>query len=109
MEHFDFQEDHTALELELTDFQNYLLSISLSSSSENIWPPVPKEKYPILVHVCLKVKAMFSSTYQCEVSFSSIKFIKNKYRNRSTDEHLDNCIRMTATTYSFNTKKLVDD
>lgn len=107
MQHFE--EDNAAVEMELIDFQNDLSLKSLTSSSENIWPFVPKEKYPILVQVGLRVKAMFSSTYLCEVSFSSMKFIKNKYRNRLTDEHLDNCIRMAATTYSPNIKKIVDD
>lgn len=38
-----------------------------------------------------------------------MKFIKIKYRNRLSDGHLDNYIRMAATTYSPNIKKLVDD
>lgn len=103
-----FGGDPAAVEMELVDFQNDL-SLRTLSTTGNIWPLVPKEKYPIIIQVALRLKAMFSSTYLCEASFSSMKVIKNKYRNRLTDEHLDNCIRMAATTYSPNFKKILND
>lgn len=103
-----FGGDQAAVEMEFVDFQNDL-SLRTLSTTGNIWPLVPKEKYPIVIQVALRLKAMFSSTYLCEASFSSMKFIKSKYRNRLTDEHLDNCIRMAATTYSPNFKKILDD
>ena len=102
-----FGEDQAAVEIEVVDFQNDL-SLRTLSTTGNIWPLVPKEKYPNVIRVALRMKAMFSSTYLCEASFSSMKFIKNKYRNRLTDEHLDNCIRMATTTYSPNFKKILD-
>jgi hypothetical protein len=102
-----FGGDQAAVEMEVVDFQNDLSLRSLSTT-ENIWPLVPKEKYPIVIQVALRLKAMFGSTYLCEATFSGMKFIKNKYRNRLTDEHLDNCIRMAATTYSPNFKKILD-
>lgn len=85
------------MEMEMIDFKNYLSLKSLMSRSKNIWPLVTKEKYPILVQVGLGMKAMFSSTNMCEASFSNMKFVKPKYRNRLTDENY-NCIRMGATT-----------
>ena len=102
-----FGENQAAVEIEVVDFQNDL-SLRTLSTTGNIWPLVPKEKYPNVIRVALRMKAMFSSTYLCEASFSSMKFIKNKYRNRLTDEHLDNCIRMATTTYSPNFKKILD-
>ncbi|GFV77298.1 hypothetical protein TNCV_445281 [Trichonephila clavipes] len=56
MEHFDFQTDSAALEQVPIDFQIDLPVKSPSSSSENIWPLVPKKNL-ILVQICLKVKS----------------------------------------------------
>lgn len=103
-----FGGDQAAVEMEFVDFQNDL-SLRTLPTTENIWPLVPKQKYPLVVQVALRLKAMFSPTYLCEASFSSMKFIKNKYRNTLTDEHLNNCIRMAATTYTPNIKKILLD
>ena len=67
--------------MELIDFQNDFSLKSLTSSSENIWPFVPKEKYPILVQVGLRVKAMFSSTYP--VSYTHLDVYKRQQYNFS--------------------------
>ncbi|XP_030745088.1 general transcription factor II-I repeat domain-containing protein 2-like [Sitophilus oryzae] len=102
----NFGEDIAATEMEVIEFQNDLALKSLVSSTKCIWSIVSKDKYSVLCRVALKVKALFSSTYLCESSFSNMKFIKNKYRNRLTDEHLDNCIRMAVSNYTANIKKL---
>ncbi|KAG8451802.1 hypothetical protein GDO86_003847 [Hymenochirus boettgeri] len=75
----------------------------------NLWPVVPNEKYPHLISVAQQVKAFFPSTYLCESTFSSMNFIKNKYRTRLTDDHLDSCIRHGVTNYSPDFKKIVDE
>jgi hypothetical protein len=105
----NFGEDIAATEMEVIEFQNDLALKSLVSSTKCIWPIVSKDKYSVLCRVALKVKALFSSTYLCESSFSNMKFIKNKYRNRLTDEHLDNCIRMAVSNYTANIKKIIDE
>ncbi|XP_072398351.1 SCAN domain-containing protein 3-like [Diabrotica undecimpunctata] len=105
----NFGEDIAATEMEVIEFQNDLALKSLVSSTERIWPIVSKDKYSVLCRVALKVKALFSSTYLCESSLSNMKFIKNKYRNRRTDEYLDNCIRMAVSNYIANIKKIIDE
>lgn len=105
----NFGEDIAATEMEVIEFQNDLALKSLVSSTKCIWSIVSKDKYSVLWRVALKVKALFSSTYLCESSFSNMKFIKNKYRNRLTDEHLDNCIRMAVSNYTANIKKIIDE
>jgi len=116
LEHFE--EDSASVEIELLDFQQDLTLKSLvsslqgrtvNSSPPNVWPLVSKEKYPILTRIAKKVKALFSSTYLCEATFSNMKFIKNKYRNRLTDKHLDDCVRMSSTTYLPNIKKIIEE
>lgn len=101
-------ENTTQIEMEIIALQCDL-TLKSTTDAKCIWPFVCKDKYPSLVSVALKIKAMFSSTYLCESSFSNMKLIKNKYRSRLTDEHLDNCLRMSVTSYSPNLKKLVED
>ena len=62
------------------------------------------ERYPlesdIRKHKIRDLKAEFwalFSTYTCEAAFSRMNMIKNEYRNRLTDEHLDMCMRMALT------------
>lgn len=105
----NFGEESTATEMELITFQNDLVLKSLASNTAFIWPLVSRDKYPVLCRVAMKMKALFSSTYMCESSFSNMKVIKSKYRNRLKDEHLDNCIRMAVTNYSANVKKIIEE
>uniref|UniRef100_A0A8D9DSW3 SCAN domain-containing protein 3 n=1 Tax=Cacopsylla melanoneura TaxID=428564 RepID=A0A8D9DSW3_9HEMI len=83
--------------MELIELQSDIPLTSIDS--KNIWSQVPKEKYPVLCRTTLKVRSLFSSTYLCESSFSHMKFIKNKYRSKLTDNHINNCIRMDLSNY----------
>ncbi|XP_050505187.1 general transcription factor II-I repeat domain-containing protein 2A-like [Diabrotica virgifera virgifera] len=102
-----FSEIRPETELEIVTLQNDLCLKSVAGK-ENFWCLVSKQKYPILVNVALKINALFCSTYLCESTFSNMKFIKNKYRSRLTDEHLDSCIRLRITNHQPNVKKLTD-
>uniref|UniRef100_A0A8D8VSJ7 EPM2A-interacting protein 1 n=1 Tax=Cacopsylla melanoneura TaxID=428564 RepID=A0A8D8VSJ7_9HEMI len=88
--------------MEVIELQSNIALKSIDSTNVDIWSHVPKEKYPIMRTIALKIKSLFSSTYLCESSFSHMKFIKNKYRSRMTDAHLQNCIRMAVTNYPPN-------
>lgn len=55
------------------------------------------------------VKAMltiFSSTYACETLFSSLNYIKNKRRNRLTDDASSACVILKNTNYNPEIKEL---
>ena len=43
--------------------------------------------YPILFQESLKIIIPFPSSYLCEVGFSAVAFIKDKYRNRLDEKH----------------------
>lgn len=106
----DFNADGPTAELEIVTLQNDLcLKSVIGQENERFWSLVPKDKYPVLVNMALKMKALFSSTYLCESTFSNMKFIKNKYRNRLTDDHLDSCIRLGITNYEPDVKKLTNN
>ncbi|XP_050503442.1 EPM2A-interacting protein 1-like [Diabrotica virgifera virgifera] len=102
-----FSESRPETELEIVTLQNDLCLKSVAGK-ENFWCLVSKQKYPILVNVALKISALFCSTYLCESTFLNMKFIKNKYRSRVTDEHLDSCIRLGITNNQPDVKKLTD-
>lgn len=60
---------------------------------------------------CLKILAkailpIFSSTWVCESLFSELNFIKNKYRNRMTDESSSACVLLKLTKYEPDIKSL---
>ncbi|CAH2006340.1 unnamed protein product [Acanthoscelides obtectus] len=69
-------DDIAATEMEVIAFQNDLALKSLVSNTRSIWPSVSKDGYSVLCRIALKVKALFSSTYLCQSSFSNMKLIK---------------------------------
>jgi hypothetical protein len=40
--------------------------------------------------------SIFGTTYSCESLYSTLKFIKSKYRSVFTDEHLTELVRIAA-------------
>ena len=68
--------------------------------------PLPVEKYPILRDFALKMLSMFGTTYICECTFSNLKHIKSKERNRLTDETLGHLLRVSTTDIEVDFTKL---
>lgn len=68
---------------------------------------VSVEKYPELRKLAVQLCTMFASTYTCESSFSKMNFIKNRFRSRLTDAHLNNLMRISCTTLAPNFKDVV--
>lgn len=58
-----------------------LKSVFKDSNLMSFWIKV-KEEYPEISKIALKELMPFTTTYLCERSFSSLTFLKNKYRNR---------------------------
>ncbi|XP_075223867.1 SCAN domain-containing protein 3-like [Lycorma delicatula] len=89
------------LEMEILNFQEDLSLKSSYATCSNIWTLMGREKYPILLSVALKLYSCFGSTFLCEVAFSSINIIKNKYRSSLTDSHLDDTLTYSSYTPDF--------
>ena len=53
------------------------------------WKVLEMEKFPALVNCAQKLLSIFASTYMHESTFSKLKFIKNEYRSRLTNENVD--------------------
>jgi len=45
-----------------------------------------RQEFPVIADMALKVLLPFASTYLCETSFSSLVYLKNKYRSRMNVE-----------------------
>lgn len=93
-QHFPM-EDVSKVQLEIIDIQSDLNLKAFASPLQSIWPLVSQNKYPSLVSIAQRVQALFCSTYLCEISFSNMKIIKSRLRNRLTNNHLDDCMRMS--------------
>jgi hypothetical protein len=65
--------------------------------------------YSMLANTAKRVLCMFGSTYRCESAFSVMSGIKNKARNRITNEHLQDCVRAATTKYTPRFSRLVND
>lgn len=72
------------------------------------WNFLAEEKYPYLRKLCMYITAFFGSTYLCEATFSTMNSVKTKFRNKITDAHLLDCIRIAVTSYEVDHKKLTD-
>ena len=62
--------------------------------------------YPNLIDHAKKFACVFGSTFSCEQLFSKLKVTKNKMRTNLTDTHLDDALRLAATTLTPNIEKL---
>ena len=54
------------------------------------------EVFPHLCRRAIKCFSLFGSTYNCEQLFSKMKHVKTEQRNRLTDEHLTNTLRIAS-------------
>lgn len=75
----------------------------------DFWKSVNGDMYPLLKKEILRLYSMFGSTYTCESAFSNLKFIKNKHRNRLSNEHLEALLKLTTTDIQINVDKLLEN
>lgn len=86
---------------EFIDFKNDTnLEVLFKEKRENkeyveFWSIVP-QKYKMVQRSAQTLLTFFGSRYLCESSFSKMKYIKNLYRNKLTDSHLDDVIRLAC-------------
>lgn len=85
------------LQMELCDLQcDSELKVSNLKGIE-FWKSLASNKYPLLHNKILSLYSMFGSTYVCESAFSNLKLIKNNYRSRITNEHLEALLKLSTT------------
>jgi hypothetical protein len=98
-----------AVELELLELQEdeALKRVKQSGCSAiEFWKQVPEQKYPKTKECAQRLISIFCTTYSCESLYSTLKFIKSKYRSVLTDEHLNELMRTALTCHQPNFKQL---
>ncbi|PNF28636.1 hypothetical protein B7P43_G08706 [Cryptotermes secundus] len=93
------------LEMEILNFQEDISLKSSFATCSNFWTLVDRNKYP-MIGIALKMYSCFGSTYLCEVAFSSMSIIKNKYRSCPTDSQLDDALREACSSYTPDFRQL---
>ena len=73
----------------------------------SFWKLLPKSRFPLLRDFALSMASMFGSTYICESSFSTMKHIKSKERNRLTDETLFQLMQIGCTNIDIDIQSIV--
>lgn len=71
------------------------------------WKNVCPNKYPVVRDLMLNIFSMFGTTYICESAFSSMSQIKNKFRNRLTDKHMDTLLKIKCYQNEIDIDKLM--
>lgn len=105
----DISQQDDALQLELCDLQSDPVFQKRPETGVEFWSRLPEDKYPKLRDFGKKIVSMFGSTYICESTFSSMKFIKSTHRNRLTDNHLQDLLKVATTSTRIDFDKLVND
>lgn len=72
------------------------------------WNAIP-DNYINMKKYAFGVLSIFGSTYLCEQVFSSMNYIKSKYRSRLTDESLQSCVKIKVKSYSPDIEKICSD
>ena len=92
----EIEKQDAELQLELCELQTDPLLLSTKEIDINFWKKLPVVKYPLLREFALKTLSMFGTTYICECTFSNMKHIKSKQRNRLNDETLSHLLRVSS-------------
>jgi hypothetical protein len=74
----------------------------------NFWNSLPTD-YGHSRKLAFDLLTLFGSTYSCEQFFSTMRYIKNKYRSRLTDESLKALVKVKNTKYMPNLRKLAEN
>lgn len=102
-------EDIAAVELELLELQEDegLKQIKQNNCSTiDFWKQVPEQKYPKTKDCAIRLISIFGTSYSCESLYSTLKFVKNKYRAVLTDKHLTELVRTAITSHQPNFNQL---
>ena len=97
-------------QMELLDLQSEVEFTSAFKTTHllDFWSRVPEGKYPCLIANAQKNASVFGSTYVCEALFSKLVCIKTKYRNRLTDEHVNQLLRTASSSMSPRFDKMIE-
>ncbi|XP_047531990.1 EPM2A-interacting protein 1-like [Vanessa atalanta] len=67
------------------------------------------DRFPVLTNFGLKMGSMMGSTYLCESAYSTMNFIKSKYRSSLSDKSLLHAMRLATTNVDVDIDMIVKD
>ncbi len=93
----DINDALPSLQFELAELQNcdILKDVFKPDSLIEFYAALPEETYPNIKQHAMKMATVFGSTFS--QTFSRMKQTKNPTRNRLTDEHLHQTLRLATT------------
>ena len=101
-------EQPVELQLELCELQSDpFFQARRNERGISFWRLLPESRFPLLRDFALSMASMFGSTYICESSFSTMKHIKSKERNRLTDETLFQLMQIGSTNIEIDIENIV--
>jgi zinc finger BED domain-containing protein 5/7/8/9 len=105
MEIIEFQSDDVLKNL----YNEKYSKTEIDSTYDEFWLKyVSEKKYPTLKLLTVKMCTMFGSTYVCESAFSKMNYIKNKFRSRLSNEHLEMMMKIATTNHNPDLNQLVE-
>ncbi|KAJ8009623.1 hypothetical protein DPEC_G00090820 [Dallia pectoralis] len=104
----DINDALPSLQFELAELQNCdtIKDAFKPDSLIEFYAALPEETYPNIKQHAMKMSIVFGSTYICEQTFSRMKQTKNPTRNRLTDKHLHQTLRLASTTLQLDIELL---
>ena len=104
----DVETQLSEFQLELHELQcDPFLRLRKNETQKILWKLVSKDKFPKLIDFALKMHSMFGSTYVCESTFSTMKLVKSRNKNRMVNQTLDNCLRLSTTSTDIDIETVV--
>ena len=86
-----------------------ILALKKKRSPKRFWKLVSNDKFPILKDFALKMHSMFGSTYVCESTFSTMKLVKSRNKNRMPNQTLNNCLRLSTTSIDIDIETIASE
>ncbi|CAB1329235.1 unnamed protein product [Coregonus sp. 'balchen'] len=101
--------DEAALQMEILEMgtSDLLKAQHKDALVSDFWiNVVPQARFKNTRDIAMLLLTMFPSTYICESAFSSMNAIKSQDRNRLSDSHLGQCLRIATTEYKPDIRKV---
>lgn len=104
--------DLPSLLTEITNLQSSIIIRSQYGSEKTLldfWRLVPATSFSHLCGIASRIVALWGSTYCCESTFSTMKYVKSKYRSAMSNEHLEGLLRIACTSRTPEYEKIVTE
>lgn len=100
--------DEASLQMEVLEMKTseVLKAHHQETGLTEFWINVDSDRFRNTRSIAMLLLTIFPSTYICEASFSAMNCLKNQARNRMSDEHLGECLKIATTEYRPDFRKI---